>query len=339
MRKLLLSLCIIGFSQFLFGQDTPPDAPAPPPPAKNKHGEEIVICNKGDKQMNITVQINGDSITVNGKPLSDFKDADVTINKRKMMVRDGNMTLDFNNMNGGDWGLKNMYDQLGKASSYPFLGVTTDKVKDGVKIDELVPSGAAEKAGLKEGDIITKVDDDYISNPETLSSVIRSKKPQQEIKVYYKRGGKENSMKIKLGEHKEKITRTITFDAPMMRSFSIPSPDEMDENDIPYMPDMPDMADMGMPQRKKIGIKIQDTEDGKVKVINVEDSSAAANAGIKKDDIITEIDGEKIDNTDEAREQLHPEEGKMSYNIKINRSGKEISFDVKIPRKLKTANL
>jgi serine protease Do len=94
------------------------------------------------------------------------------------------------------------------------------------------------------------------------------------------------------------------------------------------------------PSRKKIGLKIQDTEEGNgVKIINVEDSSTAAIAGIKKDDIITEINGKKIENTDDAREELVPDEDKKLYKIKINRGGSEMNFDVKIPRKLKTANL
>src|SRR5260221_14781274 len=127
-----------------------------------------------------------------------------------------------------------------------------------------------------------------------------------------------------------------------MQSYQIPAVlpvPNMEEIEITEMFDMSGGPELSMPQQKKIGIKIQDTEDGKVKVIAVEDSSAAAKAGIQKDDIITEIDGEKIDNTDEAREQLHPEEGKNSYNIKVDRNGTIISYEVKIPKKLKTANL
>ena len=94
------------------------------------------------------------------------------------------------------------------------------------------------------------------------------------------------------------------------------------------------------PKQKKLGLKIQDTEDGdNVKIIAVEDSSAAALAGLQKEDVITEIDGKKIANTDDAREQLVPEEGKKMYKMKILRNKQEMNIDVKIPRKLKTVNL
>ncbi len=110
---------------------------------------------------------------------------------------------------------------------------------------------------------------------------------------------------------------------------------ELGEMGIPMPPAPP-----APPRQKKLGLKIQDTEEGgNVKIIDVDDSSAAATAGLKKDDLITEINGEKITNTDEARENLHPEEGKSTYKIKVLRAGKPLDFEVKIPKKLKTANL
>ena len=93
-------------------------------------------------------------------------------------------------------------------------------------------------------------------------------------------------------------------------------------------------------RQKKLGLKIQDTEEGgNVKIIAVEDSSAAQKAGLQKDDIITETNGQKISNTDDAREQLQEAASKSSYTIKAKRNGIDMSFDVKIPKKLKTANL
>lgn len=91
---------------------------------------------------------------------------------------------------------------------------------------------------------------------------------------------------------------------------------------------------------KKLGLKIQDTEEGNgVKIIGVDEGSAAATAGLKADDIVTEIGGKKITNTDEARAQLQENKDKTNYNVKAKRSGSEMSFDIKIPKKLKTANL
>ena len=96
----------------------------------------------------------------------------------------------------------------------------------------------------------------------------------------------------------------------------------------------------GFPRHQKLGLKIQDTEDGKgVKVLDVDKDSPAEKAGLKKDDIVTEIGDKKVSNTDEAREQLMDSMEKSSYSIKANRNGVPMSFEINIPKKLKTANL
>ena len=69
------------------------------------------------------------------------------------------------------------------------------------------------------------------------------------------------------------------------------------------------------------------------------ENSFAEKAGIKKVDIITEIDGKKITSTDEPREWLQENAGSASYIIKAKRNGIQMSFDIKIPKKLKTTNL
>ena len=60
--------------------------------------QEITIRKDGDKEMNLKVEINGDKITVNGKPLSEFKDSGIVINKRKMILQGGGNKLYFNDL-------------------------------------------------------------------------------------------------------------------------------------------------------------------------------------------------------------------------------------------------
>ena len=326
--------------------------------AEKKESQEIIIRQNGDKEIKLKVEVDGDKITINGKPLSEFKDKDITINKRKMTITDGNETMNFDfapgaggfekfGENFGEDFMRKFKTEDEETSKGAFFGVTTESTDGGVKVVEVVKGSAAEKAGLKKDDIIAKVGDEKITSPEVLSDVIGLKKAKDEIKVAYKRNGKENTVKATLGNRKQKRTMAYSFNSPdgNMRSFTLPKLAPMPNTNMEgFNEDMLEMQQDAMenafPRQKKIGLKIQDTEDGGgVKVINVEDSSAAAIAGIKKDDIIKEINGKKIDNTDDAREELVPDEDKKLYKIKINRAGSEMNFDVKIPRKLKTANL
>ena len=328
--------------------------------ADSRETEEIIIRNKGEKDINLKVEINGDKITVNGKPLAEFKDDKIVINKRKMIIRNGDEMMAFNMPGAIPFSedlMRQWKDGGGQTVIKPFLGVTTEKVTEGAKIMELVKESAAEKAGLKEGDIITKVGDDIVKDGESLSSIIANKKPKDVVKVTYLRNGKESSVKATLGERKVQSEMTFNFKRPRVdvRQFSapgtlgVPYGDIMNEETLDELRSMEPGSgfkttpftqfDKAFPRQKRLGLKIQDTEEGgNVKVIDVEAGSAAEKAGLKKDDIITEIAGKKIENTDDAREQL-TSEGKTGYTIKAKRSGKDMSFEVKIPKKLKTANL
>ncbi len=316
--------------------------------------QEIIIKSNGDKEIKLNVEIDGDNVIINGKPLVEFKDDGVTINKRKMIIRDRNgedMLFNFDGP-GGMQGMEGL-DRLkemnkNEITHKPFLGVTTEKTTDGAKIVEVVKGSAAEKAGLKNGDVITKVGDRDVTDGEVLATIISGKKPKEEVKIIYKRDGKKKDVKAVLGERVEERNFVFNYSPKSnFRSFKsphvqiAPMPDfNMEGNENFNFAPNQDFADNIFPRQKKLGLKIQDTEEGgNVKVIDVDAASAAEKAGLKKDDIITEINGQKISNTDDAREQLMGVAEKSAYTIKAKRNGTEMSFDVKIPKKLKTANL
>jgi serine protease Do len=64
------------------------------------------------------------------------------------------------------------------------------------------PNSPAEKAGLKEGDVITKVDGTVLDNTNTLGSVIAQKNPGDTIALTIIRDGKEINLSVTLGENK-----------------------------------------------------------------------------------------------------------------------------------------
>jgi len=327
---------------------------------KSKETEEIIIRNKGGKELHLKVDINGDQITVNGKPLDEFKDAEVTIDKRKIIVRQGGNAFAFTIPPNSYPFKEDFMNQWNNEEELikPFLGVTTEKTTGGAKITEVVKAGAAEKAGLKKDDIITKVGDEKIEDGESLSAVIASKKPNDVVKVFYLRNGKSGSVKATLGERKTNSAMTFNYTRPRVniRKFATPKAPGVNGDDMVNEERVFDFEspapgtgfgnspfiqlEKSFPRQKKLGLKIQDTEEGgNVKVIEVEEGSAAEKAGLKKDDFITSIGGEKIENTDDAREQLRLSASKTTYPIKAKRGNKEMDFEIKIPKKLKTADL
>jgi membrane-associated protease RseP (regulator of RpoE activity) len=81
------------------------------------------------------------------------------------------------------------------------------KVKDGngVLVSEVVKDSPANKAGLKAGDIIIKVDDNEIENAGDLTSTIRDYEPESKVSVSVIRNGKKKKFDAVLGEAENKF--------------------------------------------------------------------------------------------------------------------------------------
>lgn len=293
--------------------------------AKIATNEEIVIKRKTDKDGKVTIEIKGGEVTVNGKPIDEYEDDNIVIRKRKTL----SSTLYATPFRGQSGALSfDGHPELFRESTVPFLGVVTEKDDKGARIEQVTDGSAADKAGLKEGDVITKIDETKIENPDDLTKVVRKHKPDDKIGIAYERDGKSEKTTATLGK------RNSQFD------FAMPRIDAMPKFNFDW--DQNGARAWSYTGRPRIGIKAQDTEDGKgVKVVDVQEESAAEKAGIKEDDIITEFDGKKVSTTDELSAYAHEAQASQKSSIKItfNRNGKSQTVEVKTPRKLKTANL
>ena len=74
-------------------------------------------------------------------------------------------------------------------------------------------------------------------------------------------------------------------------------------------------------------------------MIEVDQESNAAKAGLKEEDLITEIDGKAVNSTDETVRIIKESKEKTSIMVKRSRGGKTMNIEVKMPRKIKTADL
>ena len=76
-----------------------------------------------------------------------------------------------------------------------FLGVSSRKAeKGGATVLEVTKGSPAEKAGIKKGDVITKVNETKIESPESLFETIHNFKPGDKVKVVFTRDGKEQTV-------------------------------------------------------------------------------------------------------------------------------------------------
>ena len=301
---------------------------------EKKEAEQIIITRKGTKDEKIVVEVIGDKVIVNGKELKDDdKDGDVTVRRHK--IKDvwafGGDGL------AGTWNDNDRLKMFSMDENRAMLGVSTEQADNGAEIQSVTDESAAEKAGLKKGDIITKVGDKNIETPDDLTEAIQDHKPGDKVSITYLRDKKEQKANAELGKWKGGRAFSLgnNYDFNMDFEHIMPKIQSIPRIRAPYGQNWSWSG--GGP---RLGISVQDTEDGKgVNVIEVDEDGNAAKAGIKEDDVITEIDGKAVNNADEIAKLMKESKDKGSVKIKLLRKGKTENVEVKIPRKLKTADL
>jgi putative serine protease PepD len=75
---------------------------------------------------------------------------------------------------------------------------TGAQITDGAKISQINNGSAAANAGLRSGDVITKVDDHLITSSNGLVAIIRSYRPGDRVTVTYERGGDTHTVQVTL---------------------------------------------------------------------------------------------------------------------------------------------
>lgn len=107
--------------------------------------------------------------------------------------------------------VKTIADQIIKSgkvtdSGRAALNITGRTVVDqnyqpaGVALVSVTKGGAAQKAGLRAGDIITRIGDQPVTTITSLSEALASDKPGQKVTVTYLRNGAEKTVQVTLSE-------------------------------------------------------------------------------------------------------------------------------------------
>jgi serine protease Do len=329
----ILTLQTTGFAQQLVPTPGEVIDDADSIPAARRGLDEIIIRHKNDKDTKVVIEIKNGEVFINGKAASEYEDDNLTITKRKTTARKKG-TLYFDN--DGDMDMAPFNQQFKSprstnVSHRPLLGVTSDRPANGpagAKIAEVSPGSGADKGGLKQGDLIIKVDELPIDGPESLSEAIGRYKPGEKVSITVTRDGKEQKVNVTLGAK-----------AMNKELYNFRSPDGQDFN-FDFKQLMPPGAWELNGNRSKLGIRAQDTEDGKgVKVIYVDGQSTAAKAGIKEGDIITRFDGKEINSAPVLAEMAREAKDKRTVHVNLLRDGKALEVDVQNPHNLKTADL
>jgi serine protease Do len=331
----------------------------------------------GNTDVNMTVVVDGNKVTINGKEV-DENDPRLQVegkgNKRiilKKLDKKPRIIVEGKPLNSLDFGKGLQLDgdiiinENGEdnfdiivpnqaKTNEAFLGVVTEETEQGAKVNQVSDESPAAKAGLKEGDIITKVNDIKIDGPASLYDAIGKSKPEDKVTISYIRNGKTSSQVVSLAKNKNTM-QFYNFSSPEGQggpSFDAYPKQYLDPNTrkyqqsprgfnfIPNFPGMEGMTIPGFENKPKLGISIEDTEtaDG-VKITNVSENSPAAKSGLLENDIIVQVNDQKIKEVDGLKPIIKDAKEGTSFTFQVKRNKELKTILVKLPKKLKTANL
>ncbi len=224
---------------------------------------------------------------------------------------------------------------------FAFLGVRVQDIPDalydalgiehGVVVKEVIEDSPAEKAGIKKGDIIYKIDDEEIEDVDDLRDYVGEKEEGDTVTIFIKRKGKDINVKAILEEEEyPEFPELPEFPFDLFKEFFDIFKHkhfrgfEKVEEEVAYL-----------------GVKVRELDDalktclGVDKGVLVEDvvvGSPADEAGIKIGDIIQKINDKEINSENDLEEAIKDKAGKK-VKILIIRRGKKKEIKVKIGKR------
>lgn len=158
-------------------------------------------------------------------------------------------------------------------------------VNEGVFVQTVAPGGPAEKAGLKEGDIIVALNGKPVHDGNQLVNTVTETPVGQPLDVTVVRNGKRENYKVVVGDLAQ-----IFPD-----KFGGPTDQESGQAEGGAASFGMQIQNLTERQRQTMGLKVQ----GGVQVVSVDPDSFAADLGLKPGDIVVSINQHPVNSTDD----------------------------------------
>src|ERR1043166_8956168 len=246
-----------------------------------------------------------------------------------------------------------------------FLGVGTEDITKenmarygmrearGVGVTEVVKDSPAEKAGLRKDDVIVRFEGDSVTSVRKLNRLVSEVAPDQTVKLGVSRGGGEQEVAVTIAKRNDSFNAGDWQGLEKLKGLDkIEGLDRLKELEKSFPPganvwkwegDGPGKDGMifSFGNHRRIGIgttpltkQLADyfgVADGQgVLVTSVADDSPAAKAGLKAGDVITAIDGEKLDSAgDLARGINKKKDGEVTLTVIRNKNQRTINVTPK----------
>jgi len=210
-----------------------------------------------------------------------------------------------------------------------FLGVGTEDISKenmgrygmrevrGVGVTQVVKDSPAEKAGLKKDDVILRFDGESVTSARKLSRLVSESSPDQSVRITISRGGAEQEISATLSKQNMKNLMGAGIRDDVLKDI---------EKDWPQIKAGDGNFVFNFGANRRIGVSTQTltrqladyfgAKDGGLLITSVSENSPAAKAGLRAGDVITAVDGEKVNSSgDIVRAINKKEDGEISLTI------------------------
>ena len=216
-----------------------------------------------------------------------------------------------------------------------WLGVSLEEDSNGrVRVTNVIKKSPAEEAGLREGDVILKINGREVRDGDYLAREIRNHRPGEEVRLEIERNGKTQEIKAKLGAYpEEEARRELELRLPeFFRSWPAVPPER---------PARPSEWPRILERRRFIGIYPEEigselanyfgVKEGRgLLVTRIEKDSPAERAGVKVGDVIVRADGQTVETVDQLSSLIQRKKKGDKVQLEIVRDRKPLSLEVEI---------
>jgi C-terminal processing protease CtpA/Prc len=203
------------------------------------------------------------------------------------------------------------------------------KSKRGALIAGVVDDSPAEEAGLEEEDVVVEFDGTEVKGKSHLTKLVKKHSPGDKITLKLVRDGKEKSLTVVLG------------DEPKLQDFYLyeGSPDY----GFTKRSKAPGVYSFNLFSGNRIGVRIQNlskqlgeyfgVKEGEGALITeVEEDMPAEKAGLKAGDVIVEVDGDDVEDTEDLIEAISEKEEGDKAEITVIRNRTSKTFEVEVEK-------
>jgi serine protease Do len=174
-----------------------------------------------------------------------------------------------------------------------WIGITIeDQREGGAIVRRVAPNSPAEKAGLKEGDVVVEFNRENVVGAQQLTRLVRETPVGRTVDIRIRRDGREETLKVTTEQGRGLPSGRIELNLPNVQVFA-----DRIARDFPrvqvntiYVQGGVRVESLTDQMRDFFGV----SRDSGVLVTSVDPGSAAAKAGVKAGDVITAVDGKII---------------------------------------------